>query len=151
MKREKEPCAYCAEPTRGHDHILPRSKGGTDAPENIVPCCLLCNSLAGNKVFESFRSKKEYIADAIQRHSQKYVRHPYGEKLNRVRIEKGLTLEALGVAVGLEPGPAAVKKMNAFFRANHMPRANFAMRIERVLGTSMTAEDYGFDSEEFIK
>lgn len=38
------PCAYCGYdlPTQV-DHVLPRSRGGTDDPENLVPACKPCN------------------------------------------------------------------------------------------------------------
>jgi len=36
-------CAYCGDDAIGGDHIKPRCDGGTDAPENIVPCCDRCN------------------------------------------------------------------------------------------------------------
>ena len=31
------------------DHLTPRSKGGTDAPENLAPACVSCNSERGNR------------------------------------------------------------------------------------------------------
>ena len=31
------------------DHLIPRSKGGTDAPENLAPSCVPCNSERGNR------------------------------------------------------------------------------------------------------
>lgn len=30
------------------DHLIPKSKGGRDAPSNMVPACLACNNLRGN-------------------------------------------------------------------------------------------------------
>lgn len=30
------------------DHVIPRSKGGTNQMSNLVPCCAECNSLKGN-------------------------------------------------------------------------------------------------------
>lgn len=31
------------------DHIIPRSKGGTDAPENLQLVHAICNKIKGNK------------------------------------------------------------------------------------------------------
>jgi hypothetical protein len=31
------------------DHVIPRSKGGTDAPQNLVLACRSCNSSKGNR------------------------------------------------------------------------------------------------------
>ena len=39
-------CPYCGKLIKSHrsiDHIVPRSKGGTDDPDNLVLCHLKCN------------------------------------------------------------------------------------------------------------
>ena len=38
-----EPCVYCGEPSTDLEHIIPKSKGGTNNQENLVPSCRLCN------------------------------------------------------------------------------------------------------------
>jgi len=43
-------CIYCgAEGNLTTEHILPRSKGGEDVPENVVRVCKHCNSEKGGK------------------------------------------------------------------------------------------------------
>ena len=39
-------CAYCLQPHSAltRDHIEPLARGGADAPDNVVPACLPCNS-----------------------------------------------------------------------------------------------------------
>src|SRR5262249_53267218 len=38
------PCAYCGDPVPTQvDHIIPRSRGGTDDRDNLAPACKLCN------------------------------------------------------------------------------------------------------------
>lgn len=37
-------CAYCPQPGATVDHVIPISRGGQDAPDNVVPACLSCNS-----------------------------------------------------------------------------------------------------------
>ncbi|MCB0916647.1 MAG: HNH endonuclease [Actinobacteria bacterium] len=32
------------------DHVIPRSKGGTDDLDNLRPCCLRCNMSRGNRM-----------------------------------------------------------------------------------------------------
>ncbi len=36
-------CAYCGNAANTVDHIIPRSKGGTDHPDNLVAACSQCN------------------------------------------------------------------------------------------------------------
>jgi 5-methylcytosine-specific restriction endonuclease McrA len=36
-------CAYCNSPAEHIDHVNPISKGGADAPHNLLPACAPCN------------------------------------------------------------------------------------------------------------
>ena len=44
-------CAYCGNPATTVDHIIPRSKGGTDYPDNLVAACSRCNYSKGDKIW----------------------------------------------------------------------------------------------------
>lgn len=44
------PCAYCGEPGTATDHVIPLSRGGSNTTDNIVPCCIPCNSSKRNKL-----------------------------------------------------------------------------------------------------
>jgi hypothetical protein len=37
-------CSYCSAPAEAWDHVMPRSRGGPDTAENLVPACRSCNS-----------------------------------------------------------------------------------------------------------
>ena len=37
-------CAYCPAPATTWDHLVPVRLGGDTTPDNIVPCCISCNS-----------------------------------------------------------------------------------------------------------
>jgi len=56
-------CWYCripltlAEATK--DHLLPVSRGGTDAIANIVPACVDCNRLKSDLTEEEFRAERK--------------------------------------------------------------------------------------------
>ena len=51
LHRDNYTCQYCGE--RRHDltidHVVPRSKGGTDSWENVVAACLKCNVRKGDR------------------------------------------------------------------------------------------------------
>lgn len=52
--RDKSRCQYCGRsaPTRelNLDHVVPISRGGRSTWQNVVCCCLPCNSRKGNKL-----------------------------------------------------------------------------------------------------
>lgn len=51
--RDRYRCQYCGEkyPTEDltYDHVLPKSRGGKTAWENIVTCCIQCNRMKGGR------------------------------------------------------------------------------------------------------
>ena len=48
-------CAYCGGPgPLTIDHVLPRSRGGTNAWENLLPACRACNQAKGNRTPEEW-------------------------------------------------------------------------------------------------
>lgn len=61
LRRDFNTCQYCGDPTTDLDHVIPRSKGGTHNKDNLVVACRVCNSIASDKLFESFYHKKEFI------------------------------------------------------------------------------------------
>jgi len=45
-------CCYCAEPLGRSgtlDHVIPKALGGTADLNNVVSCCLACNSSKGHR------------------------------------------------------------------------------------------------------
>ena len=73
-------CASCNEDTRYNlmelDHIVPKSKGGSDKDNNFQLLCGYCNKKKGNKHPESFRSAKNQMAhkQEIQKEREKSKR-----------------------------------------------------------------------------
>jgi len=49
-------CAYCGGPltVATIDHVIPRSKGGTDEESNLVAACPRCNNAKGDLDVEEF-------------------------------------------------------------------------------------------------
>ena len=56
FERDGRRCRYCGEvvstETATLDHIVPRSKGGTNHAENLATACLSCNSIKSGRTYE---------------------------------------------------------------------------------------------------
>jgi hypothetical protein len=50
LKRDQNTCYYCGQYADTCEHLIERSKGGTDSMDNLVAACKKCNySRVGNK------------------------------------------------------------------------------------------------------
>lgn len=58
FSRDQYKCVYCETPCTPDeltiDHVLPKSRGGDNSPQNLVTCCRRCNSLKDSKTDEEF-------------------------------------------------------------------------------------------------
>lgn len=54
------PCAYCGDPIPTQvDHIIPRSRGGSDDRGNLAPACKTCNMEKLDFTPEEYRAWRE--------------------------------------------------------------------------------------------
>jgi CRISPR/Cas system Type II protein with McrA/HNH and RuvC-like nuclease domain len=73
FKRDGNQCVYCG--TKKEltiDHVIPKSRGGTNEWTNLVTCCSKCNLKKGNKTPEEARmtmSSKPYVPNLISENS----------------------------------------------------------------------------------
>ena len=68
--RDGRRCAYCGNAKAERyetDHIVPRSRGGTDRVSNLVVCCRVCNIEKGNVSVEDFLTGSPTRLAAIRR------------------------------------------------------------------------------------
>jgi 5-methylcytosine-specific restriction endonuclease McrA len=64
--RDRHVCAYCGGHFTGagqlsRDHIMPRSRGGTDDWMNVVTACKKCNTHTGSKTLKEARLELIYV------------------------------------------------------------------------------------------
>ncbi len=45
-------CQYCGAPAENLDHVVPKSRGGAHAWDNVVAACRRCNSKKENRLIE---------------------------------------------------------------------------------------------------
>lgn len=59
-------CSYCGDPlsteTVTRDHVVPRSRGGSSRPENLVDACRSCNSAKGARTPEEWFARLDALA-----------------------------------------------------------------------------------------
>jgi len=62
LRRDAFKCAYCgrSDLPLTIDHVLPRAQGGTDAWENLVCACTICNNKKGDSTPEEANMKLLY-------------------------------------------------------------------------------------------
>jgi 5-methylcytosine-specific restriction endonuclease McrA len=53
-----DPCVYCGAEATAVDHIVPRSRGGSDKRSNLAPACQLCNSAKQNRTPEEWKAAR---------------------------------------------------------------------------------------------
>lgn len=52
LARDGARCAYCAAPASTVDHVVPRSRGGPHAWENVVAACRDCNARKDDRTLD---------------------------------------------------------------------------------------------------
>jgi hypothetical protein len=86
-------CVFCGSTQNLHrDHLIPRSRGGSDSADNMVWSCSVCNQARGNKgIFEWLGLKgKEAIPRIV---AGKYLKELY--ELHKINDSLKITQEQL--------------------------------------------------------
>lgn len=69
-EKQNKKCAYCERKFDGTfdcniDHIIPKSRGGTNSIENLCLSCISCNNAKANMTGEEFRVIMEKVKSGI--------------------------------------------------------------------------------------
>lgn len=71
-------CWYCGIVLEGNkwivEHVIPRSKGGSNTPDNVVPSCRSCNSLKSNLTLDEFRPKIAHKMSGAPKFTREHLR-----------------------------------------------------------------------------
>lgn len=49
LRRDSHHCAYCGKIANTIDHVIPKSRGGSETWENLVACCFKCNNIKSDR------------------------------------------------------------------------------------------------------
>jgi 5-methylcytosine-specific restriction endonuclease McrA len=61
FKRDNHQCGYCSsQKNLTIDHVIPKSRGGSNGWNNLVTCCSRCNSFKGDKTPEEAGMKLRF-------------------------------------------------------------------------------------------
>lgn len=78
-------CFYCEENSGStKDHIIPRSRGGSNDFRNTIQCCKLCNT------FKAFRMPDEFYQHLLEIQAGIIKCHPDYKGLNFKKIKRQL-------------------------------------------------------------
>jgi len=70
QKRDNYMCQYCGKDGLAsldnwhdctRDHVKPFSRGGVEDPSNVVTSCHYCNSIKGDRVFNSLEDARAFV------------------------------------------------------------------------------------------
>src|SRR5271165_2645150 len=72
LEKHDRTCAYCdkTDVPLQVEHIVPRSKGGTDRVSNLTLACVPCNTRKGNTPVEDFLKRKPEVLERIRRQAK---------------------------------------------------------------------------------
>ena len=98
FKRDGFKCQYCGrtppQVVLELDHVIPRSKGGTDHQTNLVTACFDCNR---GKATGDLQAVPQSICEQVERQRELVAQtKAYHRHVNRLRQQEDQTIDALG-------------------------------------------------------
>jgi 5-methylcytosine-specific restriction endonuclease McrA len=111
-------CAYCQQPATATnhweiDHILPRSRGGSDRISNLALSCHACNQAKGNQTAEDFGHPE------VQKQAKAPLKDAAAVNSTRRAVQRRL----LAFGLPLETGSGGLTKWNRTER--HLPKTHW--------------------------
>ena len=106
LERYHGQCVYCSsrEGLKVMEHVIPRSKGGSDHLSNLVLACSKCNQAKDNDTLEVFLAKKPDVLERVHKLMDAPVKLKDAAAVNSSRKELVKRAEATGLPVELGTG-----------------------------------------------
>lgn len=123
-QRDGEVCRYCKKTTRPFtiDHILPRSKGGSDELDNLTISCVSCNLSKGDKLLSEWQPNDNQPT---------FIRQP---KLSKLKLNQ------VNLSKGNEATPTPKDYAIQFFEIVDSRGSEFNQLIERLASKGISSE-----------
>lgn len=102
LERENRCCIYCgihASKARMEiEHVVPKSKGGTDSLNNLVLSCVACNQAKGNQDIQTYLKGKPSVLQRVKAHLG--INYRDAAHTNSIRLYVMNKLRAMAEAIG---------------------------------------------------
>lgn len=104
LARDRHICAYCGASGTGPgsvplnlDHVVPRARGGSNRPSNLVAACIPCNQAKGARKLEEFLAHSPARLARVRRHLRAPLADAAAVTTTRWALHRSLT--ATGIPV----------------------------------------------------
>lgn len=104
-------CAYCGVKDRlTLDHVVPRSRGGSDSVTNLVAACNSCNQRKGNRSLTEFLARRPELLIKIRGQLKKPLRDAAAMNATRLALHRELLQQQLPIRTGTGTETAFIRK-----------------------------------------
>ena len=116
LEREQGCCIYCgmdaSKAKMEIEHVVPKSKGGTDSLNNLVLSCSICNQAKGNQDVQTYLKGKPSVLKRVKEHLG--INYRDAAHTSSIRLFVLNNLRAMTEAIGatLEVGFGSTTKEN---------------------------------------
>lgn len=104
LERDGRACVYCHARGTGTgsvplnlDHVIARSRGGSDRPSNLVLSCIPCNQDKGSQRVEDFLSGRPAVLERVNRHRKRGLADAAAVTSTRRALHRALASTGLEV------------------------------------------------------
>lgn len=116
LERENRCCIYCgihaSKAKMEIEHVIPRSKGGTDSLNNLVLSCNACNQAKGNQDIQTYLKGKPNVLKRVKAHLGVNYRDAAHTNSIRLFVLNKLRAMADAISATLQVGFGSTTKQN---------------------------------------